>query len=95
MNKMSKEDYRRCITKMINEIGNEDMPRKLFYITQVYYTGVGAMLKKKERDTVDDIIDILKELDERRMHLVYVYTSAIAGKTKIHYMSGSEVHTHE
>lgn len=46
--KMNKEDYRRCITKMINEIGNEDMLKRLFFITQVYYTGVGAMLEESE-----------------------------------------------
>ena len=51
MNKMSKEDYRRCITKMINEIGNEDMLRQLFFITQVYRTRMEDMLRENNTNT--------------------------------------------
>lgn len=51
MNKMSKEDYRRCITKMINDIGNEDMLKQLFFITQVYRTRMEAMLEEREVHT--------------------------------------------
>ena len=49
--KMSKEDYRRCITKMINEISNEDMLKKIFTFAHVYYTDAGAMLEEREVHT--------------------------------------------
>ena len=44
------------------------------------YNALYDVLEGRERDTIDDIIDILEELDERRLHLVYIYARAIAGK---------------
>lgn len=48
---MSKEDYRRCIAKMINEISNEDMLKKIFTFAHVYYTDAGSTLEESEVHT--------------------------------------------
>ncbi|MDO4338059.1 MAG: hypothetical protein Q4C91_08235 [Eubacteriales bacterium] len=44
------------------------------------YNALYELVEDRKKDTVDNIIDILEELDERRLHLVYVYALAIAGK---------------
>lgn len=44
------------------------------------YSALYELVEDRERDTVDDIIDILEELDERRLHLSYAYVLAISGR---------------
>ncbi len=36
----------------------------------------------RERDEIDDILEVLEMLDERRVHLVHVHAMAIAGLIK-------------
>lgn len=48
IHEMNKEDYRYCITKMVNKIGNKSMLRKLFLFTQVYYLSEEAALEESE-----------------------------------------------
>lgn len=45
------------------------------------YSALYGLWEDRERDIIDDIIDILEELDERRLHLIYVHVKAISGET--------------
>lgn len=44
------------------------------------YNALYSVLDSGERDIIDDIVDILEELDERKQRLVYTFVRAYAGK---------------
>lgn len=44
------------------------------------YSALNAVWEDAEPDTIDDIIDILETLDERKRHLILTFVRAYAGK---------------
>lgn len=44
------------------------------------YSALYSVLDSGERDVIDDIVDILEELDERKQILIYRFVRAYAGK---------------